>query len=195
MFENQYFPCVNWFKISFRFSYIEISECETFQKMTFKNRCVVAGSNGRIQLSVPILHGREQKMPMKEVKIAQHENWARQHWRTLVSCYAKSPFWEYYADRLETLFARKDVFLFDWNIAVLETILPIIDKKMRLNVVADGWPEQLFGSEFRPNNFQNRDNQLVYPQLFEDRIGFQPNLSIIDLLCMEGPNAKHLLLE
>lgn len=195
LFENQYIPCVNWFKISSSFSYIKISSCEPYKKMTFKNRCVVAGGNGLVTLSIPIENGRAQHCAVKEVKIANHEPWQKVHWRTLQSCYSKSPFWEYYADVFSSVYDKNFTYLFDFNLEIIEKLWRRMDKTVQVSVDDSPWDYQhpTLGSNILPNNYQKMAQNVVYEQLFEDRIGFQANLSMIDLLSMEGPEAVHLL--
>lgn len=193
--ENQYLPCVNWMKTSINEKYIKIFEYEPFEKRTFKNRCVVAGSNGLVNLSIPLANGRNQKGVMKDIRLANDADWQKQHWRTLVSCYSKSPFWEYYGDMLAPLFERKVAFLFDWNITLIEKLCRWMDKSVQIEVSRDPWnknEEFVIGEDCQPRNFQDIESHVRYHQLFEDRIGFQPNISCLDLLCMEGPEARFL---
>ena len=46
-----------------------------------------------------------------------------------------------------------------------------------------------------PKNSQALPSPIIYHQMFSDRHGFQPNLSILDLIFMEGPEAKYLLIK
>lgn len=191
--ENHYFPCINWFKILNRISYINLLSNERWEKMSFRNRCVIAGSSGPISLSVPIEHGRNQRILFRDVKIDNAgSNWQQQHWRTIVSCYNRSPFFEYYADGLKQFFGKKYAFLFDLN---QEIIYRLNKYLFDLQIVVDSEIEgKTVNMEFcKPKDFQEIPQPVVYHQMFEERIGFQPNLSILDLLFMEGPNAKQLI--
>jgi hypothetical protein len=192
LIDLQYFPCVNYAKVLFSSTHVEISLDEPYKKMTFRNRCVIIGSNGLINLSVPVEKGRNQRIPYAEVKIAYQENWQLQHWRTIVSCYNRSPYFEYYADKLAPLFQTQFEYLFQLNMAALEKITGIL--KAEMPEIVKGIPENTldFRDRWLPKNY---DNQFVikYDQLFQDRIGFKPNVSILDLLFIEGPNCKNLL--
>ena len=196
LIDNHYFPNINWFKNSIKFSYIIFSPIERYKKMTFRNRCVVAGSNGLVSLSVPIENGRNQKLPFKDVRIARDEPWQKQHWRTISSCYGKAPFFEYYADYFRPFFEHDYVFLFDLNMEIINTINKYI--VVNQDIIINDSNSLINGctayQEDLPKNFQEKSS-IRYAQLFEDKIGFQPNLSILDLLFMEGPNAKNILLD
>ncbi|CAN5561559.1 WbqC family protein [soil metagenome] len=197
--ENQYFPVVNWFKYSFKKKYIILPACETYQKMSFRNRTVICGSNGVINLSVPIENGRNQRAAFKDVKIAFRDNWQSNHWRSIVSCYSKSPFFDYYSNGLENIFRQKHTYLFDLNLDMLKWLKKILKFPAEI-IVAEEDTLSVYGekaddalNKWLPKNFQQQEDFIRYAQVFEDRIGFQPNVSILDLLFNMGPSAAKLL--
>jgi hypothetical protein len=107
----QLFPTVNWCKISFQKTNIKFNLYQPYNKSRFSNRYEIAGADGAIKLSVPLVGGRDQKASIKELKIANENNWQKQHWRTLVSCYGRSPFFEFYQPGLEPFFLKRYEFL------------------------------------------------------------------------------------
>lgn len=196
--ESQYFGTVNWYKLLFEYSHVEIAQYEAYPKTSFRNRTIIAGSNGLIILSVPLQKGRIQKNQTRDVKISYDQDWQEQHWRSIVSCYGKSPFFEYYQDSLKILFQKKQEYLLDLNLSTLEWAL----KQLKSNkaVLYSQLEEQVFRNSetdyrdlFKPSSFQLVQNPIKYAQVFEDRIGFQANLSILDLLSCMGPASKTLL--
>jgi len=197
--ENQYFPVVNWFKYSFSEKHIKILASEVYQKMSFRNRTVICGSNGLIHLSVPLEQGRNQKVVFKDVQVCYREQWQLNHWRSIFSCYGKSPFFDYYRADLEKLFSLKQKFLFDLDIAIIEWLKKVLHFTAEIAVVEDAgnFIAEEAGEDARnkwlPKNFQQGNSFIVYPQVFEDRIGFQPNVSILDILFNMGPAAATLI--
>lgn len=196
--EYQYFGTISGINALFQFSNIEFEVCETFQKMSFRNRMVVAGSNGLVHLSVPLEKGRDQKQLIKDIRISYSLPWQQQHWRTIESCYNRSPFYEYYRDWLETFFTRKPVFLLDLNREILEWLVKVLKPSGQVSETQNFILEYPTGvtdlrSRWRPKSFQDEGSAIRYLQVFEDRIGFQPNLSILDLLFCTGPQAHSLL--
>lgn len=196
--EYQYFGSINYIKTLFHFSHIEFEVCETFQKMSFRNRMVLAGSNGLVNLSVPLEKGRDQKQLLKDVRISYSLPWQQQHWRTIESCYNRSPFYEYYRDWLEGFYNRRPVFLLDQNREIMEWLVRQLKPGTVLgetSVFLADYPAEITDDRNRwlPRNFQGEEQEIRYRQVFEDRIGFQKNLSILDLLFCEGPGARHLL--
>jgi len=197
--DNQYFGCINYYKKIVTASTLAILPYDPFQKASFRNRCVVAGSNGLINLSVPVELGRNTRQPMKEVKISYRDHWQLIHLRTLISCYAKAPFFEFYQGWLENFYHKKFTFLLDMNLEILEWT----QKMLKLHAAVSLWENGSFEesgadldcrNHWLPKNFQAENGQVKYVQVFEDRIGFQPNLSILDLLFCTGPDAKKLLI-
>lgn len=196
--EYQYFGAINYINTLFQFSNIEFEVCESFQKMSFRNRMVLAGSNGLVNLSVPLEKGRDQKQLLKDVRISYSLPWQQQHWRTIESCYNRSPFYEYYRDWLEGLYQRRPVFLLDLNREIMEWLVKQLKLTARFGETAvfePVYPIDItdYRNRWLPRNFQENQPIIRYRQVFEDRIGFQPNLSILDLLFCEGPAARLLL--
>ncbi len=194
LIDLQYFPCINYFKVLSDSTYCKINLSEPYKKMSFRNRCVIVGSNGLINLSVPVEKGRNQRIPYAEVRIAYQENWQVQHWRTIVSCYNRSPYFEYYAGRLEPLFTARFEYLYELNEHALKIVTGILKVKLPEfvdNVEVDNVVN--YRDKWMPKDYDKDSEHIRYGQLFEDRIGFKTNISILDLLFMEGPNAVALL--
>jgi hypothetical protein len=195
--DNQYFSCVNYYSSLFMNADIKIEACEHYRKMSFRNRCVVAGSNGLINLSVPLQNGRDQKGMIKEVRIDNWDNWQRQHWHTIFSCYGNSPFFEFYREEVETLFRRKFTYLFDLNLEALDWVKKTIKLPGQISLTETflkTYPAEVDDARNRwlPKNFQQDEKPMRYIQVFEEKIRFQPNLSILDLLFCEGPQTAFI---
>jgi hypothetical protein len=168
--------------------------------MSFRNRCVIASNNGLVSLTVPLKNGREQKVLITEVKIDNSQNWQRQHWRTIHSCYRKAPFFDYYAAPMEELIFSKTENLFELNLVILKWIENVLKISIEISFTPafkKEYPQNEYldlRNHWLPKNFQQQTEvSPKYSQVFEDKIGFQPNLSILDLLFCEGPNTKNLL--
>ncbi len=194
----QYFGCVNYYYTLFNNTNIKINEYENYQKMSFRNRCTIVGANGLINLSIPIEGGRNKKQLYKDVRIAESTPWAQQHWRAIVTCYAKAPFFEYYKSDLENLLKSSPKFLLDFNFEILrwsEKVLRFPHSISSIKSKNDIMAELCFSfyNKWMPNNYENETLVKPYFQVFEDRIGFKNNLSILDLIFCEGPNSNSLL--
>jgi len=203
LMSTAYFAPIRYFsKLAF-YPEIYIEQHENFIKQTYRNRTVILGANEPISLIVPVEKGRAQKIRIKDLRIAYDEEWQRNHWRTIFSAYNSSPFFEYYADDIEPFFRKKYDFLFDFNQHIMETLLEIFEIPVCLNLTE--------GFEETPENCLNFREQISpkihltapdphfapqkYTQVFAEKFGFVPDMSILDLLFNEGPSARDLLEE
>ena len=202
LLSTAYFAPIRYFSKLIAYPEIIIEQHENFIKQTYRNRAVILGANGPVPLIVPVEKGREQKIKIKDLRIAYDEEWQRTHWRTIFSAYNSSPFFEYYADDLESFFRKKVNFLFDFNQQITETVLNLLEIEVVLNLTEDFEyiPENClnFRAEINPKAHRNSpDPHFVaqnYTQVFSEKFGFVADLSILDLLFNEGPSANSVLL-
>ncbi len=199
--EIQYIGCIEWYKTLLKSKYVHFESCEFYQKMSFRNRTVIAGANGLLHLSVPLEKGRTQKTPIKEVRICHKDKWQMNHWRAITSAYNRSPFFEFYAQELSSFYVKRSTFLFDWNMQLFDWVKDKLEADIEVTFsqeYIETYPTESSILDARnkwlPKNYQSVEGSPRYRQVFEDRLGFQPNLSIIDLLFCEGPNARNILL-
>jgi hypothetical protein len=188
LLECENFPCIAWYKMFLRNENIQIEQHEYFVRKSFRNRTVIAGPNGLITLSIPLKGGRNQKNVMKDIEISYDENWQTVHWKTIESCYRRSPYFEYYAEDIKMLFEKKHHFLVDYNIQCLQLVNQLLQVKKEL-VLTEKYEKMPLGTWVDARNLfdENKDIQLPsYIQVFQDRIGFKSNLSILDMLFCDG---------
>ena len=196
----QYFPSIILYKKLSKYSNIIFEQYDNSQKMSFRNRSVIAGAQGSLLLSIPLEQGRDQRTPLVQIRIANKYRWQDQHWKTLYSCYNRSPWFEYYQDSLKDLFDTRVESLVDWNLMCFKWTL--LQLKWNPGVgLSDSY--QPF---YEPDAYTDWRGVLLpktvqelsvgmgrYTQVFEDRTGYIPGLSILDLLFCEGPHASKFL--
>lgn len=178
-----------------------IFDSETpFVKQTFRNRAVIATENGTQALTIPIVHTGG-KQPMRDIRISEHGNWRHLHWNAIVSAYRKSPFFDYYADDFVHFYEERDGFLMDFNLRLhavvcellgLELTTKTTDKE-RMEIGKNDIEDlRCIAEPTALTNIQGFTPQPHY-QVFAQRHGFQPNLSIADLLFNMGPESLIIL--
>lgn len=196
LIENQYFPAINYYLTLLNNSNIKIVEYEFFKKSTFRNRCIITGSNGPISLSVPVKSGRNQKALFRDVEVSYLEDWQTRHWRSILACYSRSPFFEYYQLSLFALFCLKEKYLFDYNLKIQEKMADILKIDLPGCLAIRPEPGETC-TDLRdmctPQNFLEAKMPGKYMQVFTGKTGFIPNLSILDLICNLGPAALDYL--
>jgi hypothetical protein len=193
-----YLPPVNYFstlqKVNPDFL---IEKHEHFPKQTYRNRASVYSPNGKLDITLPVVRGSKMRTKMKDVRISNDHNWQRLHWMTLQSCYRSSAYFEYYEDELSVFYHNKFDYLFDYN----EQLTNWIIKKLKLNIelnftedyIEDLEPNLDYRLFMNPKKNEEEANNKAYYQVFEDKHQFIKNLSIVDLLFNQGPQAKNYL--
>ncbi len=193
-----FLPPIAYIGAFLHFEHIVIEQYEHYQKGGMRNRCFIATSNGPLRLTIPLLKGKHQQLPVREVRIDYRVDWIKNHWHAIESAYRKAPFFEEYAAYLQPVFLRKPEFLFDLNFSLLELLLKFMGIP-RVPAFSESYSPNPDGQTdlrqaFRPNTELEVAfpwfKALPYPQVFEDRQGFIPHLSALDLLFCLGPEAK-----
>lgn len=159
---------------------------EYFPKQTIRNHCLILTSHGPMKLSIP-LSNRKNKSITKDIQLSYAENWQQHHWRSIVTAYNKSPFFEFYADKIEKMYLSKVDYLIDFNQAYCELILQLLKTHVALSPTTS-YLKDGYSKDFRESDFSSQDT-LPYYQTFGDG-EFVRGLSILDLLFNEGNRAK-----
>ncbi|HLV14942.1 MAG TPA: WbqC family protein [Xanthomarina sp.] len=169
---------------------------DNYQKQTYRNRTYIYGANGKLQLSIPIIHSQKERQKYRDLKIYNAENWQDIHWKSLETAYRTSPYFEFYEDEIHPLFTEKAEFLLDFNLKCFNTILDCLqwDLKILKTEVYQKNVEDKLDFRYLANARKERSyNFDQYIQVFNSKHGFIPNLSILDLLFSEGPNSLNYL--
>ena len=162
---------------------------EHYQRRTQRNRTVIANSHGRQTLSIPLLGGKHQSCPIKEVKISYAEDWRRQHWLSIQAAYGSAPFYFAFEDELQDLYTRIPDTLWEWNWGLMEWVASIIAPQLVL-AKADDWIPEI---DTQKVTLSAVDGLKQYPQVFTERTDWLSNLSILDLLMCQGTAAGSYL--
>lgn len=190
------FPNIYWWSVAIDAGKVYLDGSEHFQKMSYRNRYYITGANGLIQLSIPLQQGREQRNAMNTTGISYGENWQVQHWRTLVSVYNRSPYFQHYGPSLQQLFEKRYDLLHGFNHASIQWLARQLKIELELNVT-EIYKKEYTGSKdlrrMKPGVEKTALQGHPYYQLFNERNGFLPNLSMLDLLFAEGPHALQWL--
>lgn len=192
----QYFGSISHIQALFVQEQICFDIDAPFSKMSFKNRMVIASAQGSLHLSIPISGGRDQKTPIKDLQIAYDAPWRAQHFKAIVTNYQRSPYFEYYIDSLEALYNTKPASLVEFLMASHEWIKMQIKGNWKIESLATihvPSAERVY-DPWLPKNYLQYPNAIQYQQVYQDKVGFLPNLSILDLLfCCGGKVANQLL--
>lgn len=201
-----YFPPVEWFAALINAESHLIEQWEHYQKQSYRSRLNILTSSGPLALSIPLKRDITHKLPIKEIEIDNSYSWIVQHKRSITAAYNSSPFFEYYKDDLFPILDSGYKYLFDLNVNLIEKLLELLNLELSLNFT-DRYikKEEMFHYEtldLRDTIHPKKESPILnvsikekpYYQVFAEKQGFVSNLSILDLLSNEGPNAISFLL-
>lgn len=196
LFSSYYMAPIAYFYYLNRHKSIIEDVNENFVKQTYRNRFYILSPNGVQNLTIPLIKVKRKK-PFKDVKIAYDENWQKIHWKSMESAYRSSPYFEFYEDDFQPLFNKKFDFLIDLNTELQSKILEFMGLSIEVerstkyceptDQIMDYRTTLTPKTEVQDLNFPS------YLQVFNDRLPFAKNLSIIDLLFNEGPNSLNYI--
>jgi hypothetical protein len=181
-----YLPNINWLQ-NFVKHQPRIEAHENFVKSTCRNRCEIAGANGKQILPIPLEGGRDHHRLYREVRISYHEDWQKKHWQSIRSAYGSAPFFEFYADRFQPFYERRYELLFDFNMDMLKTVLVALKFNNSLTIT------EAYQSADIDLRRETEISAIEYHQVFRERNGFYPNLCALDLLFNEGNRSKAII--
>ena len=190
LLSTTYFGPVQWYQKLHRAEHVQIERWENFQKQTYRNRCLIATTQGIQALTVPVVRGETSLI--KDLRISDHGNWRHLHWNALQSAYGESPFFEYYQDDIRPFFQNRWEFLLDFNEAIREKMCELIDIQPQVSYT-EQWVEHSASLDYREAinpKHPAPDADFVskpYYQVYQQKHGFLSNLSILDLLFNMGP--------
>lgn len=165
---------------------------EHYEKMSRRSRYRIATAQGVAQLSIPLIGGRDQRAAMGDIRIDNRQPWARTHWRSIRTAYRRAPFFEHFEGLLEVFFREEYERLADFNRASVAWLRAALrmdfleeQSKMYERAPADA-------NDLRDERLRQLESAMHFPpytQVFGERHGFLPNLSVLDALFTVGPRA------
>ncbi len=197
-----YFGPVQYFTKFIIYSRVTIELEESYYKQSYRNRCYIAAANGPLPLVIPVKKKYGTHTKTKDIEIDYDTNWQKMHWNSIESAYRSSPFFEFYEDDLAGFYQHREKYLIDLNHKSLVLILNSLELNAPIEFTSSyksAYPDntedlrQKIHPKSRYNKPDNYFEPEPYTQVFEEKHGFIPNLSIIDLLFNEGPQSEVIL--
>ena len=193
-----YFGPVSHFREVVKPAIILFENEDNYQKQTYRNRTYIYGANGKLILNIPIKHlnspGVKKHQKYKDVRIENDFKWQKQHWKSLKSAYQTSPFFEYYEDDIAPLFHNEENFLMEFNYKCFNLVCECLQLEIDFKKTEEFLKQPEGVKDLRGLINAKKDVEIpVYNQVFQEKEGFIPDLSILDLMFNEGPNTINYL--
>ena len=203
LLSTAYFPPVQYLSKFIKYQTVWVEGFENFIKQTYRNRTVILAANGPESLIFPVEKARNKKQLIQDIRISYDTNWQHIHWQAIVSAYQSSPFFEVLQDDFRPFFEKRYTFLIDFNQQILAVVLGILDLNSKINRTADFEEVPPTCLNYRETIHPKPQKALPdpdfsakkYTQVFDDKFGFVPNLSCLDLLFNCGSESYAILLE
>ena len=191
---SSYIPNVATLAVLAQQECVNIQTQAFYQKQTYRNRTQIAGANGVLNLSIPIEKGiKGTRLVDQDVMISYDEMWQNNHWKSFVSAYQSSPFFEFYQDELEAVFFKKQKKLLDFNMDILQLIMDWLELDTQIKISTE---QPLYNPTGEALISAKKATSLHLPkyiQVFESKLGFISNLNALDLICCLGPESPSYL--
>lgn len=197
-----YWAPVSYYSALLRHGGAVIDLNEAYIKQTYRNRCHIVGASGVLPLTVPVVKPLNPAAPVRDVRISEHGNWRHLHRVAIASAYGSSPFYEYYADDINSFYDNRYEFLADYNLAQTECVRKWlnIDWDIQCSDVCLATKLQDMMDLRAAIHPKHPDAEKVAPyipapyyQVFANRHGFIADASILDLVCNMGNESLLIL--
>lgn len=192
---HPYFGNIEFYHVLKNAAEVILEVWDTYPKQTYRNRTQILGANGVLDLSIPVKKPNGSKSKTKEILIDYREDWQKKHLKSIESAYKNSPYYDFYEPYISPLILSNEKYLIDKNQRILDLMIQQLQIETRISTSENYQKEESihdFRKSISPKVKSNYQCE-KYIQVFADRFDFQNNLSILDLLFNEGPNAKSFL--
>lgn len=189
------FPSVQWFQCAQQVNVKIVKGGYLYNKSYPTNKVYLLGANGLQMFSFPIMGGRSTKCSVETLPLFEFDKHAQHFLKILMSNYGNAPFYFHYGPELAQLIQQPYQSIAALHIAVLNWCCDKL-KMVRFQL----WDATIVDGQFMSTHDWKKlmtpaepCDAGAYAQLFEEKNGFIGNVSILDVLMLEGPLASQYL--
>lgn len=211
-----YFGTVEHYSVLAKYPKVIIDTGEHYERQSYRTRTSIVGPNGLQDLVVPIDRRSGEKMPMRTVGLSYVESWPQQHVHAIRSAYGNTPWFIHYIDEVEDVVLKKHERLVDLDLATIRLGMKwlgiktdLVISEQYVEVASEEWRSASRTTHHSSPATHYLDLRTIlhpkkplstdlhsapsYPQIFADRHGYVPRMSLIDLVCNCGPRSVEVI--
>ncbi|MFI5171162.1 MAG: WbqC family protein [Chitinophagales bacterium] len=132
LIEPHYLPSFSWMKLIAGYDIIYLDISENYIKASYRNRCIISGPNGLLNLSIPVKKNRNERNKTGTIAIDNSFSWQKNHWMTLTSCYRRSPYFEFFEDMFSPIYLKKYQRLIDIDLDLINLLFKLTEIKSEI---------------------------------------------------------------
>lgn len=193
--ENQIFIPVHVFSEIMKFDGIIIEKCDNYQKRTFRNRFSLVSPQGLVYFSIPLKKGKNSQK-FVDVEISYDNDWIRSLANAIRSYYSSSPFFDHYFAKIIEVFEKEENSLFELNNSFRDLVFELLEIEKSVTFTSEYLKQyndeniiDLREKYLPVKKTEIYRNLKPYPQVYEDKLGFVANASILDMLFNMGKSS------
>ncbi|MDE6693353.1 MAG: WbqC family protein [Muribaculaceae bacterium] len=195
VFAPQYYGSVRYYAALAAYRRVVVDAGLRFDKR-FKSvhRCTIIDTRAELTLTVPVAHrpvGTDGRRTWRQMGVSAHGEWWNVHRVSLESAYGRTPFFEFYIDRFMPWLRYEDTSIVDFDLGLDEVVRRTLGLETEVSYSTEDM--DIEATDDHRSNLFPAVRDVVYYQVRADRLGFHPDLSILDLLFNMGPEAPLVL--
>ena len=195
VFPIAYFGSISYYKDIISNSPIEFEIQEHFVKQSIRNRARILTANGPMELSIPVIKPNGSKTLTKDILVLDSNEWRKDHWRAIESAYKHAAYFDHYGEEIKSLIYQETKDLVDFNLHIMKLIQMWLDLPYEYSFSSEYKQIEEINKDFRFGYTQHPfQNEYHYFQVFQDKMPFVGDLSILDAILNLGPMARKLFI-
>ncbi len=195
VFPIAYFGSISYYKDLISCKDIVFELEEHFVKQSIRNRARIMTSNGVMELSIPVIKQNGSKTLTKDVLVSSALGWRKDHWRAIESAYKHAAYFDHYGEEVQALIYQTTPDLVGFDLSIMERLKTWLDIPYSFSCSTTFNSIESKEIDFRLGYTAHSFNMdYYYFQVFQDKIPFVGDLSLLDAIFNLGPMSRKLLI-
>jgi hypothetical protein len=195
VFPIAYFGSISYYRDLMDYSLVTFEVYENFVKQSCRNRVKIVSANGVMELSIPVIKPNGSKTLTKDILISNTKDWRKDHWRAIESAYRHSAYFDYYGEEVKKIIYQKNEKLLDFDLEIMNTLKNWLDLPYSFTLSSSFTPINSIENDYRFGYTKYPfKHDYSYFQVFQDKMKFVGDLSVLDAIFNLGPMARKLLI-